>query len=259
MLSKYQNKKTIAVIPARMQSSRFYGKPLAKILGKEMLQWVYEICTASNFLKEVYVATDHDDIRRFCEEKHIPCVMTSPEHKNCAERSNEVCQKVKAEFVIEVQGDEPTLLPQDVDSFIDQAFDFEQFDVVTQYTRISQEEALNPNAVKLVVGPGQKALFFSRCPIPYNFKVKNPDYYKQVGLYVWTADALKRFSATPTGYLERAEDTHMLRLVESGFDGRLVETKISSVGVDVPDDIAQAEEFLRRRQQSSLTGVKSRE
>src|ERR1700743_3754548 len=106
MKDKYKNKKIVAVIPARMQSSRFYGKQLAKILGKEMLQWVYEICQGCKLLKDVYVATDHEDIRKFCEAKSIPCIMTSPEHKNCAERSNEVAQKVGAEYVVEIQGDE---------------------------------------------------------------------------------------------------------------------------------------------------------
>jgi 3-deoxy-manno-octulosonate cytidylyltransferase (CMP-KDO synthetase) len=254
MKEKYKNKKIIGVIPARMQSSRFYGKPLAKILDKEMLQWVYDICKGCRLLKDVCVATDHEDIRRLCEARGMRYMMTSPDHKNCAERSNEVCQKSGAEFVVEVQGDEPTLLAQDVDDFIDRAFDFDQFDVVTQYTDITVQEAQNPNNVKLVVGPGQKALFFSRSVIPFDFKGNSPKYYKQVGLYVWTADAIKKFSQTSKSYLESIEDTHMLRLTENGFDARLVHTAIKSVGVDVPEDIAQAESFLRQRQQNVMMG-----
>ena len=247
MKDKYKNKKVIGVIPARMQSSRFYGKPLAKILGKEMIQWVYEICMGCKLLKDVYVATDHEDIRKFCEAKAIPYVMTSPEHKNCAERSNEVCQRLGADFVVEIQGDEPTLLSSDIDDFISRAFDFDQFDMVTQYTEITAQEAKNPNTVKLVIGSGQKALFFSRSVIPYDFKGLLPKYYKQVGLYVWPADAIKRFSEARKGYLESNEDTHMLRLIENGFDGRLVHTTMKSVGVDVPEDIKTAEDFLRQR------------
>jgi 3-deoxy-manno-octulosonate cytidylyltransferase (CMP-KDO synthetase) len=252
MKDKYKNKKIVGVIPARMQSSRFYGKPLARILGKEMLQWVYEICMGCQLLKDVYVATDHEDIRKFCESKSIRYLMTSPEHKNCSERSDEVCQRLGAEFVVEVQGDEPTLLAGDIDDFISRAFDFDQFDVVTQYTDITAQEAQNPNNVKLVVGDNQKALFFSRSAIPHDFKGRQPKYYKQVGLYAWPAAAIKRFSQTPKGYLENTEDTHMLRLIEHGFDARLVYTPVHNVGVDVPEDIVQAEEFLRKRQESSV-------
>ncbi len=255
MVDKYKNKKIVGVIPARMQSSRFYGKPLAKILGKEMIQWVYEICKGCKLLKDIYVATDHEDIQKFCASKAIPYLMTSPEHKNCAERSNEVCQRLKANFVVEIQGDEPTLLPADIDDFVNRAFDFDQFDVVIQYTDITAQQAQNPNNVKLVVGAGQKALFFSRSAIPYDFKGRLPKYYKQVGLYVWPADSIKRYSQTPKGYLETAEDTHMLRLIEHGFDARLVYTAAQSVGVDIPEDIAEAEDFLRKRHEVVKGGL----
>ena len=252
MKDKYKNKKVIGVIPARMQSSRFYGKPLAKILGKEMLQWVYDICKECKLLKDVCVATDHEDIRQLCQARGMRYMMTSPEHRNCSERSDEVSQAQGAEYVVEIQGDEPTLLPQDIDGFIEKAFDFDHFDVVTQYTDISAQEALNSNNVKLVVGEDQKALFFSRSVIPHDFKNRSPKYYKQVGLYVWPATSIKKFSQTPKGYLENTEDTHMLRLIEHGFDARLVYTSVQCVGVDVPEDIELAEDFLRKRQGSSM-------
>jgi 3-deoxy-manno-octulosonate cytidylyltransferase (CMP-KDO synthetase) len=250
MKEKYKNARIVGVIPARMESSRFYGKPLARILGKEMIQWVYEYCMKSRLLKDVYVATDHEDVRRFCEVNGMRCLMTSSAHRNCSERSDEVCQKVGAEYVVEIQGDEPTLRPEDVDDFINRAFDHDRFDVVTQYARISEEEAKDPQDVKIAVGNEGKALFFSRCPIPYNFKDRQPNYYKQVGLYVWPAEAIRRFSQTPKGYLETIEDTHMLRLIEYGFDVRLVSTDIETVGVDVPENIAEAEDFLRKRQEA---------
>ncbi|MBF0386280.1 MAG: 3-deoxy-manno-octulosonate cytidylyltransferase [Candidatus Omnitrophica bacterium] len=250
MKDKYKGKKVVGVIPARMESSRFYGKPLARILGKEMIQWVYEYCMKCRNLKDVYVATDHEDVGKFCEQKGMRCIMTAATHKNCSERSDEVCRRVGAEYVVEIQGDEPTLRAQDVDDFIDRAFDFEQFDVVTQYVQISEEEARDPQSVKIAVGNEGKALYFSRCAIPYNFKNRNPEYYKQVGLYVWPAEAIKRFSQTPKGYLESIEDTHMLRLTEYGFDVRLVSTDIATVGVDLPQHIAQAEAFLTKRKEA---------
>ncbi len=242
-----KNKKTVAVIPARMASSRFYGKPLVKILGKEMLQWVYECCAESKLLKEVYVATDHEDIANFCKEKNIRYLMTSPEHKNCSERSNEVGMKMKADYVVEIQGDEPSLTGSDIDAFVKAAFTRKEFDVVTQYAEISTEEAQYPHNVKIVKGPGERALFFSRSVVPYNFKGKDVTYYKQVGLYLWRAKALRRFSETPKCTLENIEDTHMLRLIEYQFDVKLVKALRSAYGVDVPEDVPVVEKYLRSK------------
>ncbi len=248
MREEFKNKKIIGVIPARMASTRYHGKPLVKILGQEMIQWVYEICMGCKIVRDFYIATDHEDIRQFCEAKGMRYMMTSPEHKNCAERSNEVCQRLGADFVVEIQGDEPTLLPVDIDDFVDRAFDYPQFDIVTQYADITEEQAQYPHNVKIVLGDQGRALFFSRCPIPYNFKNRQPKYYKQVGLHLWPAKAIERFSQLPKSYLESIEDTHMLRMIENGFDIRLVHTTVQNVGVDVPEDVPRAEEFLRKRQ-----------
>ena len=259
MKDKYKNKEIVGIIPARMQSSRFYGKPLAKILGKEMIQWVYEICAGCRILKEVYVATDHEDIANFCQAKGMRFMMTSPEHLTCSDRSSEVCSQVGADFIVEVQGDEPTLLSSEIDNLIECAFSFDQFDVVIPYTEITAEEALDPNNVKVVIGPHQQALFFSRSPIPYDFKNKLPQYYKQVGLYIWSSASIRRFSQIPRGYLEKIEDSHMLRLIEHGFDARMVHSSIKTVGVDVPQQIAQAEEFLRKRQEQTAFDLNEQE
>lgn len=241
------NKKIIGVIPARMQSSRFYGKPLAKILGKEMIRWVYELCKESKVLKDIIVAIDHEEMENFCKREKLEYMMTSPAHKNCSERSNEVCQVLGADYVVEIQGDEPTLLPSDLAYFVTKAFEHKEFDVVTQYTDITQEQAQDPHNVKIVLGKDGKALFFSRCPIPYNFKSKEIKYYKQIGLFLWKSETVQRFSQTPKSYLENIEDTHMLRLIENGFDVRLVYTHKYTIGVDVPVDIKKAEEFLLQR------------
>lgn len=239
------HKKIVGVIPARMASTRFYGKPLAKILGKEMIKWVYENSRASSILKELYVATDHVEIEEFCKREKMPCVMTSSLHKNCSERSNEVCQRFGADFVVEIQGDEPTLTSADIDDFINKAFEYERFDVATQYTDLTFEQAKDEHNVKLVVDKNSRALFFSRCPIPYNLKSQPVRYYKQVGLFLWPAEAIKRFSETPKSYLESIEDTHMLRLIENHFDVLLVYTPKYTVGVDVAEDIKEAEGFLK--------------
>ena len=236
--------KMIGVIPARMHSSRFYGKPLAKILGKEMILWVYENSRQSARVKEIYVATDHEAIASFCEKESVPFVMTSPAHKNCSERSNEVSQKVGADLVVEIQGDEPILPASEIDAFIDQSLRLPSFDVVLLGAEAPLDEAGNPNVVKMVKDAAGRLLYFSRSPIPMNFKSKPARYYKQVGLYLWKAEALKRFSALPVGYLEGIEDTHTLRLVEQRFDPRIVITDHPTIGVDIPGDIQKVENYL---------------
>lgn len=237
-------KKIPGIIPARMASSRFYGKPLAKICGKPMIQWVYANSKKSKILEDIYIATDHEDIESFCKRESIPCIMTSPKHKNCSERTNEVCQILGTEFVAEIQGDEPTLVAGEIDTFIRKSFEYRDFDLTILCTVLSPEHASNENIVKLVFDKHSRALFFSRNPIPFNFKSKPVKYYKQIGLYLWRAESLKRFSETPAGYLESIEDTHMLRLIEYDFDTLIILTEKDAVGVDVPEDIKKAEDFL---------------
>jgi 3-deoxy-manno-octulosonate cytidylyltransferase (CMP-KDO synthetase) len=239
-------KKIIGVIPARMASSRFYGKPLAKICGKEMIQWVYENSKASTILKDIYIATDHDEIAAFCRKEDIAYIMTSPDHKNCSERTDEVCGILGADFVVEIQGDEPVLTADEIDSFITRSFEYKNFDVTLSYTDVAPELAENKQIVKLVLDKDSRALFFSRSCIPQNFKLKHVNYYKQIGLYLWNAAALKRFSETPVGYLESIEDTHTLRLVENHFDAIMVYSPKDTIGVDGPGDIAKVEEFIRQ-------------
>ena len=188
--------RVIGVIPARMASSRFFGKPLAKILGKEMIGWVYENAASCSTLDDVYVATDGEEISEYCKRQGIPCVMTSPDHRNCSERSNEVCRKVGGDFVAEIQGDEPTLGGYAIDAFIQESLESD-FDVALAYAEISPVDAENAHIVKVAMDHRSRALFFSRFAIPHNFKGrKNVSYYGQGGLYLWRAAALERFAAT---------------------------------------------------------------
>jgi len=238
----------VGVIPARMASSRFHGKPLAPILGKPMLQWVYEAARESVLGEKITVATDHVDIESFCQSAGIPVMMTSDQHKNCSERSDEVCHRLKTDYVVEIQGDEPLILSKEIDDFVIGAFKFKDFDIVTQYTDITAEQAENPHHVKLVMGPGSKALFFTRASLPYNFRhVPGIRRFKQVGLFCWKAASIRRFCETPVSELEKIEDTHMLRLIENGFDVRLVYTPKFAVSVDMPGDVPLAEDSLRQR------------
>lgn len=230
-----------------MSSSRFYGKPLATICGKAMIKWVYEHCKDASVLSDVFVATDHQDIATYCDTHDIPFFMTSTDHKNCAERTNEICKKLGSDLIVEIQGDEPTLSGKDIDGFVERSNEIQDYDVTMLYTDLPAALAKNSHIVKLVFDKNSRALFFSRCPIPLNFKSRAVKYYKQIGLYLWCAGALEKFSSSPPGYLEKTEDTHMLRLIEYHFNAFVIYSPKDMVGVDVPDDIAKAEDHLKVR------------
>lgn len=228
-----------------MASSRFPGKPLARILGKEMLHWVYEHGRESRRLERLYVATDSDHIAEFCEGAGIPWIMTSEAHRNCAERSQEAWEKLGGDLVLEIQGDEPTLRGPDIDAFLEDAADMGDADVVILCTELDPAEAADEHKVKVVIGAGERAVFFSRAQVPHGFRGRPVSYFQQIGLYLWKPQALSCFRSVEPGPLELAEDTHMLRLVEGGFTARVVHTATTPVGVDLPSDIGLAEEALR--------------
>jgi 3-deoxy-manno-octulosonate cytidylyltransferase (CMP-KDO synthetase) len=161
----YKKTKVVGIIPARMKSSRFHGKPLANILGKPMLKWVYEHAQESKYLDEVFVATDHLEIEAYCKSEQMPCIMTSDKHVTCTDRTNEAAQMLKYEFILEIQGDEPALFAEDMDKLIDAAFQ-SQCGAAILYTNLPSEFADDPNHVKLVVDANSRALYFSRSAIP---------------------------------------------------------------------------------------------
>ena len=125
-----KNQKTICVIPARMESSRFYGKPLEKINNEEMIKIVFQNVAAAT-IDEVYVATDHPTIYKFCSSNDIPCVMTSKSHKNCSERTNEVSIKYNADYILEIQGDEPTLKTSEINIFLSKIKNYSNYDFIS--------------------------------------------------------------------------------------------------------------------------------
>ena len=161
--------KIIGVIPARMKSSRFYGKPLEKINNIEMIKLVYNNTVAS-CLDNVYVATDHINIYEFCNDNNMPCVMTSDTHRNCSERTNEVVTKFNADYVLEIQGDEPTLKTKEIDIFLKKVINYKKYDFISLYTNLPSDKVFDPNIVKVVINNNSEAIFFSRSAIPNNFK-----------------------------------------------------------------------------------------
>lgn len=239
----------IGVIPARMASSRFPGKPLAAIRQKPMLEWVYENAIKSNYLNDVLVATDDQKIMDHCNQNNMKVLMTSPDHKNCSERTTEVSKKIQADFYVEIQGDEPVLYSDMIDAFISKSiFCKDETDLCISCTHVRPDEDINDvNLVKIVMDQNNNALYFSRLPIPLNFKNNQPvKYYKQIGLYFWSAESLQRFSNITPGLLEQTEDTHTLRFIENHFKVRMIYNEKGTASVDVPDDIKKVEDFLNK-------------
>ncbi|MFQ5692306.1 MAG: 3-deoxy-manno-octulosonate cytidylyltransferase [Nitrospinota bacterium] len=252
----------IAVIPARYASTRFPGKPLAPIGGRPMIQHVYERARQARYVEEVLVATDDERVRAAVEGFGGEAVLTSPDHASGTDRIAEAVADSDHEWVVNVQGDEPLLAPQDIDAAILPLLGETEADICTLAKRIRSEgEFFDPNVVKVVLDGRGFALYFSRSPVPYNRaawerlsggeilkagRVELPDpCFKHLGLYVYRRETLVALAATPPTPLESAEGLEQLRALESGYKIQVVETERDSIGVDVPEDIHRVEERLK--------------
>ncbi len=241
--------KVLGVIPARYASSRFEGKALADLLGKPMIQHVYERAIKAGTLDKVMVATDDqrifDAVRRFGGE-----VAMTAEHPTGTDRIAEVARRTDAEILVNVQGDEPLIEPAMIDEAVEPILGDEGIDLGTLAHRIhSEAEYLNPNVVKVVVDRSGFAMYFSRSPIPY---MKSTGWrsdalnYRHVGLYVYRKYALLNFAQTPPAPFETLEGLEQLRFLESGYRMKVVETTYESVGVDTPEDLEKARRIMMR-------------
>lgn len=241
-------KRIIAVIPARYESSRFPGKPLAMINGKTMVSRVYERVEAVDQIAKVMVATDDERIRKEVE-RFGGCAVMTGECSCGTERVYEAIKKEKCDIVLNVQGDEPLIKAEMIRDLTD-AFLDENVVMATLRRRITDEnEIQDPNIVKVVVNNAGNAIYFSRYPIPYNRdNIKNVNYYKHIGIYGYTKDFLEKYVAFPGTALERSENLEQLRVLEHGYPIRVVETKYDSTGVDIPEHIGLIEELLTNEQ-----------
>lgn len=249
--------KITAIIPARFASTRFEGKALADIVGKPMVQHVYERATRASLVSEVIVATDDERIRAAVNGFGGRVVMTGQRHETGTDRLAEVAENLDSDLIVNVQGDEPLIEPAMIDEAIRPLLDQPSIPMGTLKSRISTlHDFLSPNVVKVVTDRDGFALYFSRSPLP-NFRDKWHDLkdeafvsgkllcYKHVGLYVYRRDFLLRFAQMPPTCLEHAEKLEQLRVLENGYRIRVVETEHSSIGVDTPGDLEKVLEKLR--------------
>ncbi|MGN7387711.1 3-deoxy-manno-octulosonate cytidylyltransferase [Sporosarcina sp. SAFN-015] len=240
----------VCIIPARYNSSRFKGKPLADICGKPMIWWVYNQAKKVKEFSEVYVATDNDEIEKVCQELGINTVMTSNNHPTSTQRVNEVSKKIQADLYVVINGDEPLIQPDTIKAIIPETFENNRLYVANLMTKIkSQEEVEDNTNIKVVTDHEDYALYFSRNPIPFR---KNGieieiDYYKHLGVLVYNAEALEFFANTPKGNNELVEDVNELRFVEHGQKIKMIEVESDTLSVDVPNDLEVVKNIIEER------------
>ena len=243
--------KFIGIIPARYASTRFPGKPLALLGGKPVIQHVYEKVAA--VLEAAYVATDDERIYDVVKSFGGQVVMTSTDHKSGTDRIEEAIEKIGGEWdvVVNVQGDEPFVAKSQLDT-ICHCFD----DPTTQIATLgkpfeSMEAVQNPNSPKIVVDNMGFAMYFSRSVIPYvRGKEKSSwlthyPFLKHLGIYAYRKDVLRQVTQLPQSSLEIAESLEQLRWLQNGFKIKVGTTDVETVGIDTPQDLERAEEFLK--------------
>jgi 3-deoxy-manno-octulosonate cytidylyltransferase (CMP-KDO synthetase) len=236
----------VAIIPSRIASTRLPRKPLRMILGKPMIQRVYEAACACRGLSDVIVATDSEEIFALCQKHGWNARMTSEECRSGTDRVREVSQSVKADIYLNVQGDEPLARPEHLDALL--SVMKPGVEVGTVYTPCATEDVNNPNAVKIVTALNGRALYFSRATIPFDRDRRgNLRYCKHLGFYAYTPAALERFCLWPESELERSERLEQLRFLDHGVDIYAAETPFDTVGVDTEDDLRRVEQILRNR------------
>jgi 3-deoxy-manno-octulosonate cytidylyltransferase (CMP-KDO synthetase) len=238
--------KAIAVIPARLASTRLPRKMLREIGGKPLIGWTYEAVRRSPTLADVIVATDSEEILEACRTHGWKAQMTSPAHRSGTERVHEISQSIAGEVYVNVQGDEPLVRPEQIATLLDVMKDL-SVQVGTVKTLCPQEEISNPNAVKVVTGPDGRALYFSRATIPFDRDAAGSRYFKHLGLYAYRKSALDLFVSQPESTLEKTERLEQLRFLENGVAIYVGETPYDSVGVDTEEDLQRVTEILIHR------------
>jgi len=237
--------RTIAVIPARLASTRLPRKVLREIAGRPMLAWVYEAARSSPLVADVIVATDSDEVMDACRQNGWHSRLTSPAHRSGTDRVYEVACAIAADVYVNVQGDEPLARPEHLEALLSPMKE-DSVLVSTLKTPASAADIDNPNAVKVVTALGGRALYFSRATIPYDRdRSGQPRYFKHLGFYAYRKPALERFCALPESSLERSERLEQLRFLENGIPIHVAETPWDTIGVDTEDDLRRVEAILK--------------
>ena len=239
--------RAIAVIPARLASTRLPRKVLREIAGRPMLAWVYEAARSSPLLADVIVATDSDEVMDACRQNGWNARLTSSQHRSGTDRVYEVACTGAADIYVNVQGDEPLARPEHIEALLDAMQDASVL-VSTIKTPAAAADIDNPNAVKVVTDGNGRALYFSRASIPYDRDGSGQArYFKHLGFYAYRKPSLERFCSLPESSLERSERLEQLRFLENGIAIHVAETPYDTIGVDTEEDLLRVETILKQR------------
>lgn len=241
--------RTVIIIPARYESTRFPGKPLIDLLGKSMIKRVYDICADTIGAKNTYVATDDQRIEKHCRVHNINCIMTDQNCLTGTDRIYQASTKIDADLIVNVQGDEPLIDPNDIITVIEEAKKHPD-KIINAMGRIVSEDSFKSATVpKVVATPNGKLLYMSRAGIPLSKRSEFISAYRQVCIYAFPKETLKSFydlgTKTP---LEEIEDIEILRFLELGYEVKMVEVNGNSVAIDVEEDVDKVIEVLRKQE-----------
>ena len=235
--------RVVAVIPARLASTRLPRKMLREIAGQPLLARVYEGVRRCSLLDHVVIATDSEEILAFCQQRGFVARMTSSAHRSGTERVHEISTLIAADVYLNVQGDEPLTRPEHIDSLIAVIGD-PAVEVGTLKTPAAEIDVDNPSAVKVVTDFSGRALYFSRATIPFDRDGVRPRFFKHLGFYGYRKSALDRFVGWPESGLERSERLEQLRFLENGVSIYVGETPFDTVGVDTEEDLRRVEKII---------------
>ncbi|MDD7411215.1 3-deoxy-manno-octulosonate cytidylyltransferase [Fusobacterium gastrosuis] len=239
--------KFLGIIPARYSSTRLEAKPLKKIHGHTMIEWVYKRAKKSE-LHDLVVATDdkriYDEVISFGGK----AIMTSETHPNGTSRIAEVCEKMNDyDVIINIQGDEPLIEADMINSLINTFKENKDLVMATLKHKLnSKEEIENPNSVKVICDKNNYAIYFSRSVIPYPRKNENISYYKHIGIYAYKRDFVIEYSKMPSSPLEEAESLEQLRVLENGYKIKVLETSHSLIGVDTEQNLQDVIAYIEK-------------
>ena len=237
----------IGVIPARYASVRFEGKVLADLLGKPLIQHVWENAKKAKTLDDLVVACDDERILKAVREFGGKAVLTARAHTSGTDRIAEVITDKDVKVILNIQGDEPLIHPSMIDDVATSLLNAPEQGVATIIKRIEDEKEISDaNVVKVVFDKKGQALYFSRCSIPF-IREEEPGmrvHYKHIGLYGYTKDFLFTFKNLPPSKLEKLEKLEQLRILENGYPIRVIETKYETIGVDTREDLERVGQWL---------------
>ena len=237
--------RVLAVIPARLASTRLPRKVLRDLNGQPLLAWVVQAALRCPQIGTVVIAADSNEVSDLCASRGWPCIMTSPDLPSGSDRLFAVSRQLDADIYINIQADEPLLEPQHIEALLSPFAD-PAVPVTTLKVRCPPESITDPHVVKVVTASNGRALYFSRATIPFNRDSQPTEYWKHLGLYAYRKAALARFASLPPGHLEQTERLEQLRLLENGIDIFVTETPHDTIGVDTEDDLHHVAALLAK-------------